>query len=693
MNTKNLSGDIFGGINAGIVALPAALGFGTLAGLEPIYGLYCAIFLGLVAAILGGSKTLISNPTGPMAVVTLVIVNKLNSHFFASYEGEYFRLSELASKGIAIEGISTHVSSLVAMTTADRLLVIWPYLFLVIIVAALIQILFGVLKLGKYIHYIPTPVVSGFMSGIGVIIIVSQIPKFLGVASPGGGTIGVLSHFVDLISQAKLTPILIGIGTMVIIYLFPKVTKKVPSPLVAIVIASIATYFLNDNPEFLLADLPEAAKRIPNPVDQLSHFTNITDMFSGDKSSLIMFVLGNGLTLAIIGIIDALLTAVVGDQLTKEKHDSDREMIGQGIGNAVSALFGGMMGAGTTPATVLNIKSGGRTRLSGIIHALFLIVILLVAFQLPIISLIPKAALAGLLITVGVSILDFEVFRQIKKIPKQDNVIMFTVLVLTATWDLMYAVAAGLIMAALVFMKKMADVVEGLSSNSKFDRLVDQLVDTFSNTEYFREKVLVKNLRGPMFFGFASRFQDQMDDIPEDKKAVVLNFGGVTYMDQSGMYTLKEAVTRLVDKGITVVFSELKDRDNDLLEGINVIPEMVDEKHVFSSVEEAVMWLNEPGHLEDNFAADDELYIPSAYTPNGDGINDEWQLRNIDKHPNCIVIIKNREGTELFRSIGYKEMWEGIYEDRILPSDQYLYSIDLEGDGKKIIEGKVSIFR
>lgn len=664
MKLKNLSGDIFGGINAGIVALPAALGFGALAGLEPIYGLYCAIFLGLIAPIVGGAKTLISNPTGPMAVVTLVIVNELVTRL------------ELQDANLT-----------------EKLTGIWPYLFLIIMLAASIQILFGVLKLGKYIHYIPTPVVSGFMSGIGVIIIVSQIPKFLGADSPGGGTLGVLKGMIDIFSGAQLKSIIIGLGTMLIIYFFPRITKKIPTPLVAIVLASVLAYLFKVEPEYLLADLPDEAKKIPNPFKTFDHFKNVSTMFSGEKSSLIMFVIANGLTLAIIGIIDALLTAVVGDKLTKEKHDSDREMIGQGVGNAVSALFGGMMGAGTTPATVLNIKSGGRTRLSGVIHALFLIVILLIAFQFPVISLIPKAALAGLLITVGISILDFEVFRQIKRIPKQDNFIMFTVLTLTATWDLMYAVATGLIMAALVFMKKMADVVEGMSSNSKFDRLVDQLVDTFPTTSVFREKVLVKNLRGPMFFGFASRFQDQMDDVPEGKKAVVMNFGGVTYMDQSGMYTLKESVTRLVDKGITVVFSELKERDNDLLEGIDVIPEMVDEKHVFSSVEEAVMWLNEPGHLEDNFAADDELYIPSAYTPNGDGINDEWQLRNIDKYPKCIVIIKNREGKELFKSIGYIDMWEGLYEGRILPSDQYLYQIDLFGDGKDLREGKVSIFR
>lgn len=695
IDKKHLSGDIFGGINAGIVALPAALGFGTLAGLEPIYGLYCAIFLGLVAPLIGGSKTLISNPTGPMAVVTLLVVNKLNTLSFVGYNDQYYRLSDLKTLGVAEGDLAEHLSSLQAVSFGDRLLEIWPVLFLIIIVAGVIQALFGIFKLGKYIHYIPTPVVSGFMSGIGVIIIVSQIPKFFGAQSPAGGTLGVLSELFNLISNAHLTPILIGLGTMAVIYLFPKITTKVPSPLFAIVLACVAAYLVGVDAEYLLNDLPDSAKKIPNPLEKLPPiFSRLTERFSGEeKWKLLTFVLGNGLTLAIIGIIDALLTAVVGDQLTKEKHDSDREMIGQGLGNIVSATFGGMMGAGTTPATVLNIKSGARTRLSGVVHALFLVVILLIAFQFPVISLIPQAALAGLLITVGISILDIDAFKALKKIPKQDNFIMILVLVLTSCWDLMYAVAAGLIIAALVFMKEMADVVEGKTKNSKFDRLVDQLIDTFENSEGFRDQVVVKNLQGPMFFGFASRFQDQMDEIDANKKAIVLNFGGVTYMDQSGMYTLREAVERMVAKDIIVLFSELRERDADLLEGIRVIPEMVDENHVFSSVEEAVMWLNEPGHLEDDFAGDQELYIPSAYTPNGDGINDEWQLRNINRYPNCTVLITNREGKELFYSVGYQEMWEGIYNGRVLPSDQYLYVIDLQGDGQQVLKGKVSIFR
>ena len=480
-----------------------------------------------------------------------------------------------------------------------------------------------------------------------------------------------------MISNANPYDVGLGALTILIIFLVPKFTKAVPGALVALIVVTAISIFGG----FDVRTIGNIPSKLPDfNYDVFGHIGNIE----------IGAVLASAFSLAALGMIDSLLTAVVADQLTKTKHNGDKELVGQGIGNMVSALFGGIPGAGTTPSTVLNIKSGARTRLSGMIHALFLLFILLVAG--PIAAKIPYSVLAGILIMVGISILDVKAMRHFKSVPAHDNIVMLVVLSLTVFWSLLYAVAIGLIFAALVFMKKMADIVEIESQDTKIDRLVNQLIETFDDSKEFRKHVYVKNMRGPMFFGFASRFVDSVEDIP-DVKAVVFNLSSVNYMDQSGLYTFEEAVTRLVDRGINVCLSEASPRVHSLFENVEIIPKLIDEKHVFSSVEETIVWLREPGHLENEFEDDDALHIPSAYSPNGDGINDEWELRNIDKYPNCIVRIFNREGIEIFHSAGYKIMWEGFRDGKMLPADRYNYEIDLYGDSKEVRKGTVTIFR
>lgn len=637
---SNIKGDLFGGISAGIVGLPVALAFGAAAGLDPINGLYAAICLGFLAALIGGTSTLISNPTGPMAVVTALIV--------AGQINIYGSLSAA-----------------------------WPSIVLIFFAAGLMQVLLGFLKVGKYVHYIPYPVISGFMSGIGIIIIFLQLKNFFGVPLEKNSVTLAIENLGYMVLNANWYDVFLASLTIGIIYIVPRLTKAVPGALVALIVVtgiSIIGGFDVRVIGNIPSDLPEF---------QLGVFEHI-------KSVKVINILASAFSLAALGMIDSLLTAVVADQLTKTKHNGDKELVGQGIGNMVSALFGGIPGAGTTPSTVLNIRSGARTRLSGMIHALFLLFILLVAG--PVAALIPYSVLAGILITVGVSILDYKAIKHFKLVPKHDNFVMAVVLTLTVFWSLLYAVGIGLVFAALIFMKKMADIVEIESRDTKIDRLVNQLIETFEDSEEFRKQVYVKNLRGPMFFGFASRFVDSVDEIP-DVKAVVFNLSSVNYMDQSGLYTFEEAVMRLVDRGINVCLSEASEEVHELFERVELIPKLIDEKHVFSSVEETIVWLREPGHLDNEFEDDGKLYIPSAYSPNGDGINDEWQLRNIDKYPNCTVKIFDREGIEIFNSVGYKQMWEGYRNGRILPADRYNYEIDLFGDQSEIRKGSVTIFR
>lgn len=653
---RNLKGDIFGGLTAAIVALPISIAFGVQSGLGPEAGLYGAFFVGLIASIVGGTPTQISGPTGPMTVVSTGVVLIFLDKF---------------------QGLENAL----------------PIILLTFFLAGVIQFIFGIMKIGKYISYIPDPVVSGFMNGIGVIIIAFQLNDFFGTSvdiqttfTVFGQEVGVSKvvgsfiHLPDMISQANWVAVFLALGTITVIYVFPLLTKVVPSTLVALIIMSFVATFFD----------PSKVKFINEVSSSLPEFKGGTFFNNNFGFSDILVALGPALTLGTLGIVDSLLTSVVADRVTGTRHNSDKEIIGQGLGNMASALFGGLPGAGSTMRTVTNIKSGGRTKFSGIFTALILMAIILLGG--PIVKLIPQPVLAGILITVGISLPDYSSFREMKNIPKQDNIITFVVFALTIFWNILAATAVGLIMAALMFMKKMADIVELGSKGTRTDRLVNQIVDSFEDAEKFKSLVYIKNLKGPVFFGFAFRFKRNMA-LHDHDKAIIFNLGEVPYMDKSGLITFKDVVADLLKHDVNVCLSEPSEEVEALLRKNKIIPDLIDERHLFESVEECVMWLHEPGHINNVFEADDELYIPSAYTPNGDGINDEWQLRNIEQYPSCVVRITNRDGKEVFFSLGYHEMWEGVNGDHVLPSDVYFYEIDLHNDGSDVRKGTVTIFR
>lgn len=632
-----LRGDIFGGLTASVVALPVALAFGIASGMGPVAGLYTAIGLSFIGSIFGGTKTQISGPTGPMTVLVALVI----SH-------------EIALSGSFEQAL--------------------PAIMLTFFFAGFFQTTFGFLKLGKYINYIPQPVVSGFMSGIGIIIIILQLKDFFGIEGKYDvpQTLMNLGHFVEI---ANWSNVILAASTILIILGFPRLVKSVPGPLAALVLATPLAWLFNLQVP-LIGAIPDL---LPSP--DLSVFSRV-DMSTIQRILLPAFSLGA------LGMIDSLLTSVVADQLTHTKHNSNRELVGQGLGNMANSLVGGIPGSGTTVCTVANIESGATGRLGGVVHSLVLVFILL--FATPLAAQIPKAVLSGILIMIGFNILDLNAIRHFKNLPKADNVIMIIVLVLTVFWSLLYAVIIGLVMAALYFMKKMADVVEIDSRDTKVDRLVEQLIQTFPNEETFRKEVFVQNLTGPIFFGFSSRFQESIEKLPT-VKAVVFNLGGVPYMDESGLYTFVECIKLLKSRGINICFSEIRDKSLALLKGMKVIPQLIDERHIFPSVEECVMWLNEPGHIANGFIDEDELYIPSAFTPNGDGINDDWVIRNIDKYPNCNLRVFTREGVVIFSSDGYKKPWDGSLNGHMAPSDTYYYELNLTDDDVR--EGTISVFR
>ena len=607
-NFSHFKGDIFGGITAGIVALPLALAFGVSSGLGPSAGLYGAIFVSFFAALFGGTNTQISGPTAPMTAVSMIVI----SGIIATFDGDVSK---------ALPGILT-----------------------VFLLAGLMQVGLGLLGLGKYIKYIPYPVVSGFMTAIGIIILVTQIlpsvgyyPKedvaFVNQFKPqaeeiildnilkdvAGEGILVLENFKETIIRAeqitedqilkesqtlasseasgvigslKVLPralqninwleLLLALGTIIIIYGFKLITKKIPSTLVALLVMSgIAIGFgLNYRP---IEEIPSGL-----PIPNLAIFTD----FSFSSVSPFVFT---ALTLSLLGAIDSLLTSVVADNMTKTKHKPNKELIGQGIGNSVAAIFGGIPGAGATIRTVVNINAGGKTRLSGMMAGILLLIILLALG--PIASQIPAAVLAGILITVGIGVMDYKGLKAIPKMPRPEVIIMLVVLVLSSVWNLVYAVGIGLVIASLMFMKKMGDLT-AQRSDVKSLKKEKSWKDEANFPEELKEEVFIKHIKGPLFFGSTSDFQQLAIQIPDTASTIIIRMGRMAYIDQSGLYALEDILIDLIKAGKTVLLVNLIEQPRYLLEKIDIIPDLIQKDQIFDSFDACIDWIKEHKEID-----------------------------------------------------------------------------------------------
>lgn len=542
MNFTNLKGNIFGGITAGIVALPLALGFGVQSGLGASAGLYGAIMLGLVATIFGGTKTQISGPTGPMTIITATIVSVAISKYGNIENG----------LGIVV---------------------------LTFVLAGIFQVVFGLLKIGKYVKFIPYPVLSGFMTGIGVIIIVFQLFPMMGLTSPQK-IAAVFTEFPKAIGSANSTALALSGLTIAIIYLFPKFTKTVPSTLVALVLVTVISY-LSGFSVPLIGDMPKGIPKLK--IDSLLQI----------RFSDINLVLIPAITLAGIGAIDSLLTSVVADNLTKTRHRSNKELIGQGLGNISAALFGGLVGAGATMRTVVNIKSGGTGRLSGVIHVAILLLTLLGLGKY--VSYIPLSALAGVLITVGVGIIDKRGLRSILKVGKSDALILITVLILTVFVDLLQAVGIGMVIASLIFMRKASDMVEKsvvLEKVDEFDREIPWK-DEQSLSENKWEDVYIHRFDGPLFFGVTTEMLDKVNKIPSNAKIIIFRMKKVPFIDQSGLYALADVVKQMHQMNITVLLTAPQSQPLMMLKQNKFIPSIISKNLVFETIDDCANWLKE----------------------------------------------------------------------------------------------------
>ncbi|MBA4693415.1 MAG: SulP family inorganic anion transporter [Congregibacter sp.] len=472
---SHLRGDIFGGLTAGVVALPLALAFGEASGAGPIAGVYGAILVGFFAALFGGTPSQISGPTGPMIVVFAGV--------FASLSGDL---------------------SLV---------------FATVILAGLIQILFGVLGFGQYIRLVPYPVVSGFMSGIGCIIIALQLARLFGHEPEGGGTIPALLEVPNAISNPNVEALGIGVLTLAIVFLWPASWGRyLPSPLAALVVGTLVGLGLSNVP--VLGAIPTGLPEFIMP--SLSNDT-------------VLIVFEAALILAILGAIDSLLTSLVADNMTRTRHHSNRELIGQGVGNVAAGFFGGIPGAGATMRTVVNIRTGGVTKISGMLHSLLLLAVVLILA--PLASKIPHAVLAGILVKVGYDIIDLSYLKRAHRGPRFDLALMVMVLSLTVFVDLITAVVAGVVVAAVAFVKQVADAQLAAAAGQKDDSKEGLSEAETSLLTECGDRLTYFDFGGPLSFGAAADLGHHVREriSPSQHTSLVLDFGRVPFMDVSAV--------------------------------------------------------------------------------------------------------------------------------------------------------------
>ncbi len=507
---SHLRGDIFGGLTAGVVALPLALAFGEASGAGPIAGVYGAIIVGFFAALFGGTPSQISGPTGPMIVVFAGV--------FASLSGDV---------------------SLV---------------FATVVLAGVIQIAFGLLGFGQYIRLVPYPVVSGFMSGIGCIIIALQLARLFGHEPAGSGTIPALMEVPNAVSNPNWEALGIGLLTLAIVFRWPaKWGRYLPGPLAALITGTVASLGLNTVP--VLGDIPTGLPQFIMPT------------FSSDT---LLIVFEAAMILAVLGAIDSLLTSLVADNMTRTRHHSNRELIGQGVGNTIAGFFGGIPGAGATMRTVVNIRTGGVTKISGMLHSLLLLAVVVVLA--PLASKIPHAVLAGILVKVGYDIIDVSYLRHAHRGPRFDLALMVMVLSLTVFVDLITAVVAGVVVAALAFVKQVADAQLAAAAGENPESVdgLSELESTLLND--CGNRLTYFDLGGPLSFGAAADLGHHVREriSPTHHTSLVLDFSKVPFMDVSAARAVETIALDAAHAGKHLYVCGINEQVTASLEGLGV---------------------------------------------------------------------------------------------------------------------------
>ncbi len=521
---EKIARDVIAGIIVAIIALPLSVALGISSGVSPEKGLITAIMAGFFISFLGGSRVQIGGPTGAFVVIVYGIIQQ---------------------HGIQGLIIST-------------------------LMAGVILIILGFMKLGSIIKFVPYPITVGFTSGIAITLLSTQVKDFLGlnISNVPAEFIHKWQVYFQHMNTFNLSAFLVGLGSLLIMILWPKVNKSIPGSLIALVVATLAVQIFNLPVETIGSRYNNISSAIPMPALPKVDFETLKNLFNP------------ALTIAILAAIESLLSAVVADGMIGGKHDSNMELVAQGVANVVSALFGGIPATGAIARTAANVKNGGRSPIAGIVHAVTLLLIMLVF--MPLAKLIPMTTLAAILIIVSYNMGEWKSMYSLLKAPKSDVAILLLTFILTIVFDLVIAIEIGMVIAMFLFMKRAADTTRIESANLDYDDLEEKELQSS-----WSDKVLIYEINGPFFFGVVNKFMEVMKEIHPKYDVLILDMKNANAMDASALEALERVYERCKHHNVKLYLSEVQEQPKKVLENMGFI-DLIGEESVFQHINEAL---------------------------------------------------------------------------------------------------------
>lgn len=519
--------DIIAGIIVAIIALPLSIALGISSGVSPEKGLITAIIAGFFISFLGGSRVQIGGPTGAFVVIVYGVI-----------------------QNYGLQG-----------------------LILATIMAGIILVIMGFLKLGSVIKFIPHPITVGFTSGIAVTLLSTQIKDFLGlkIDNVPADFLEKWESYLTHINSFNLTALLVGLGSLLIMVLWPKINKTIPGSLIALIVATLAVKLLNLPVETIGSRFGEISSSLPAPKLEIANLATIKELFKP------------AMTIAILAAIESLLSAVVADGMIGAKHDSNMELVAQGIANITSGLFGGIPATGAIARTAANVKNNGRSPISGIVHAVTLLLIMLVL--MPLAKLIPMTSLAAILIVVSYNMGEWSTFKSLLKAPKSDVTVLVTTFLLTVIFDLVVAIEIGMIFAMVLFMKRVADTTKIKGIIDEIRSLEDD--DSLLNPDNISDRVLIYEINGPFFFGIVQKFMDVMNEVKPSAEVLVLDMKNANALDASAIDALERLYHRCENYKIKLLLTNIQPQPKKVLQRMSFL-NLIGENSIFDSKEDAL---------------------------------------------------------------------------------------------------------